>query len=164
MEERGRDVPHVRHDRIGVLGEIDDVADRQMDHQVEDLLIDMVQGEEGDGLVVPGPPAHGVRLLPDPEIPLVGEHRPFGGARGSRGVDDPGDILAAPLGHEVHRRGRDPPRRSFRPRASRSSKLITIGSWKCLSPSMSQTIIFRSAGVFSRKASALSSCSSSSQI
>ena len=25
------------------------------------------------------PLAHGVRLLADPEIPFVGEHRPFGG-------------------------------------------------------------------------------------
>ena len=122
MEERRRDVPHVLHDRIGVLGEIDDMTDRQMDHQVVDLLVDVVQGEEGDGLVVPGPPAYGVRLLPDPEIPLVGEHRPFGRARGSRGVDDPGDILAASLRHEALERAAVPPRRPFVPgRAGRRS-------------------------------------------
>ena len=72
-----------------------------MDHQVVDLLVDVVQGEEGDGLVVPGPPAYGVSLLSDPEIPLVGEHRPLGGSRRPRCIDDPGNILAAPLCHEV---------------------------------------------------------------
>ena len=46
VEEGGRYIPHVHHHRIRVFREIDDVPDRQMDHQVVDLLIDVIQRQK----------------------------------------------------------------------------------------------------------------------
>ncbi len=83
MEQGGGDILEIVHHGVGVFGKVYDMPHLHMHHEVEYLLVYMVQRQERDGLVNFVHLRDLQCLGPDPQIVLMRDHGTLGRSCGT---------------------------------------------------------------------------------